>query len=121
MLCMDSIFNKIKLAAGNIPNNKDEMVGGYLQVHEDPPHQEPPSNPLQYSTAVEHEIAEGRDAPLKRVFNDVPGMASKDKGLLGNLFENFGSASTTSHSPLLQKKASHAPPHTLAEELRRLK
>jgi hypothetical protein len=119
-MTMIDLFEKVKQAS-KLPTNLDEGVAGRMQMREDhmegPLHNEPP----QYSTAVERELHEGSAALLGRSFEGVPGMAAADKGLLKELFQNFGTAATTSHSPLLQKAASHAPPPTLAETLRRLR
>lgn len=121
MNSMIDLFEKVKQAASNVPTNLDEGVSGRMQMREDhtegPLHNEPP----QYSTAVERELHEGSAKLLGRAFEGVPSMAAADKELLRGLFQNFGAASTTSHSPLLQKAASHAPPPTLAEAVRRLR
>lgn len=133
MSSMIDLFEKVKQAAGALPTNLDEGVPGRLQVREGAPGRAPEGlgapwgeGPLQsatpqYSTAVEHEVHEGRDKLLGRIFEGVPGMAAADSGLLKGMFQHFGGPSTTSHSPLLQKAASHAPPPTLAETLRRLR
>lgn len=118
---MHDLFNKVKQAASSIPNNKDELVSGCMKVREDSCGEEQASDPLQYSTAVERELSDGRGDLLKRIFDGVPGMVDADKSSVGKLFQNFNSASTTSHSPLLQKKASHAPTLTLAETVRYLR
>lgn len=133
MSTMIDLFEKIA-AAGAIPNNEAETAPGRMQMREDTPgrattglghpwgegvlsNDEPP----QYSGAVEREVDEGRGRLLQRSFEGMPGMVATDKGLMNELFDAFGGDSTTSHSPLLQKKASHVPPPTLAETVRRLR
>jgi hypothetical protein len=134
MSSMHDLFNKVKEAAGSLSTNEGEMTSGSMQLREDPPGRptEGPGAPWgegsisnepppRYSTAVEHEDSEGRGKLLERAFKDMQGMATADRGLVHSLFSHFGSPATTSHSPLLQKKASHAPPPTLAEAVRRLR
>lgn len=134
MSSMTDLFDKMKLAAGNLPNNETEMAPGRMQMREDTtgratsglghPWGEGPLNndsPPEYSTAIEREIDEGRGKLLGRVFEGMPGMVAADKALITELFSNFRSEATTSHSPLLQKKASHEPPPTLAERIQRLR
>lgn len=134
MSSMQDLFAQVKTAAGTIPNNEVEMAPGRMQTREDAPGRQATglghpwgegvlSNDTapQYSTSVDREAEDGRTKLLERVFEGVPGMVTTDKGLINELFEHFGDASTTSHSPLLQKKASHAPPPTLAEAVRRFR
>lgn len=121
MSSMIDLFEKVKQAASDIPTNLDEGVSGRMQMREDRTEGPLRSEPPQYSTAVKVELHEGSAKLLGRAFEGVPSMAAADKGLLKGLFQNFGAASTTSHSPLLQKAASHAPPPTLSEALRHLR
>lgn len=134
MSSMQDLFTKVAQAMTTIPNNKDEMAPGRMQMREDAPDRQTsgPGAPWgegslsdvptpSYSTAVERELVEGRSKLLERSFNGVSGMEAADKATMRKMFDNFGSASTTSHSPLLQKKASHAPPSTLGEAVRRLR
>jgi hypothetical protein len=135
MVPMNDLFAKVKQAAGTIPNNEGETLQGNLQMYADPEGRAPATSMgapwaegtltdqdrLQFSSGVEKETVEGRGALLSRSFGGVPSMATADKGLLKELFSEFGSERTTSHSPLLQKKASHAPPPTLAEAIRKLR
>lgn len=131
---MKDLFDKVKLATTTIPNNETAGVQGRMQMRPDIPGRTTEglgtpwgegelSNDAAptYSTAVENALHEGREELLARSFEGMAGMASDDRKRVKELFENFGSSAVTSHSPLLQKKADHAPPPTLAEAVRRLR
>ena len=132
MSSMQDLFDKVKQAAA-LPTNLDESVKGRMQMREDAPDRpssglgvpwgegQLQSAPPSYSNAVERELVEGRSKLLECVFEGTASMAATDKAHLQALFQNFNGPATTSHSPLLQKKASHVPPPTLAEAVRALR
>lgn len=133
MNSMNDLFAKVKQASTTIPNNESESVSGKLQVYDDDTARQgetslgaawgnvPSHDPVTYSTGLDRETQEGRPDLLGRIFQGVPGMVAADQATISSLFVNGGVGRHEAHSPLLQKKASHAPPPTLAETVRRLR
>lgn len=98
----------------NVYPNPEGRPSGTLSA---PWGEKPHPDPFHHSTSVWEQAQEDRPKMLGRLFDVLEPSAAADKKLVS---DNFETNTYESHSPLLQKKASHESPPTLGERVRSL-
>lgn len=124
---LEALKNNMKLAAGELENNREDSTVGVMNVHENPEGREPgtldahwgdnPPEEVEHGSGVLREAAEDRTKMLERVFDGMPQASEVAKDQIS---DSFAARDYSSHSALLQKKASVLEEPSLFNRVRRL-